>query len=196
MYIHREQVLEYIKWSRPLIKKLMEVLLEGLIKEKEIIDEATESQLMGEFIVNLLHYPKCPNPNLTSGAGRHSDISSITVLLQDDTGGLYVHKDASWIHVKPMKGALVVNIGDILQIISNGKYKSIEHRVIANGNTNRISVPIFANPTSDSLIAPLPQLLLRSGEKPVYKQVLFSDYFNYFFSKPHDGKQTIEYAKI
>lgn len=193
--VSKEQVLEYIKWTRPLIKKLLKVLLEGLnVKE---INEARESLLMGVFVVNLLHYPKCPNPNLTSGAGCHSDVSSITLLLQDDTGGLYVRgpKADTWIHVKPIKGALVINIGDTLQILSNHQYKSIEHRVIANGNRNRISVPVFANPTPDSVLGPLPQVL-QCGEKPIYKQVLCSDYFNYFFSKPHDGKQTIEYAKI
>lgn len=199
MYVCREQVLEYMKWTRPLIKKLLVVLLKGLnVKE---IDEAKLSLLMGGLFVNLIHYPKCPNPELTSGAGPHSDVSSVTVLLQDDVGGLYVKgsskadDDSCWIHVKPIKGALVINIGDIFQIVSNDRYKSIEHRVIVNGVKNRVSVPVFGNPLPDAVIGPFPEVL-EGGEKPIYKQVAYSDYFNYFFSKEHDGKKTIEFAKI
>ncbi|KAL0390734.1 UNVERIFIED_CONTAM: G2/mitotic-specific cyclin S13-6 [Sesamum calycinum] len=143
--VSRDQVLDYVNWIKPIIRKLLTVLLNG-IKVKQI-DEVKESALMGSQVVTLLYYPKCPNPNLAAGAGRHSDVSSITVLLQDDVGGLYVRttEDDQWIHIAPTKGALVVNIGDILQIMSNDRYKSIEHRVFVNGSKNRVSVPVFVN---------------------------------------------------
>nr|ACJ85455.1 unknown [Medicago truncatula] len=79
--------------------------------------------------------------------------------------------------------------------MSNGRYKSIEHRVVVDGNKTRISMPIFVNPAPDAVIGTLPEVL-ENGEEPHYKQVVFSDYFNYFFSKAHDGKKTIEFAKI
>ncbi|KAF4356285.1 hypothetical protein F8388_000732 [Cannabis sativa] len=60
---------------------------------------------------------------------------------------------------------------------------------------SRISIPIFVNPEPEALIGPLPQVL-ESGERPIYKQVKYSDYFNHFFSKPHDGKKAIEFAKL
>lgn len=184
-----------MKWVQPVIRKLLDILLKGLSVEE--MDEAKKSALMGTLMVNLIYYPKCPNPELTAGAGPHADISSITVLLQDDVGGLYVRapQGDGWIHVPPMKGALVINIGDILQIMSNGRYKSIEHRVVVNSKRNRISVPVFVNPSPDAAIGPLPQLL-EGGQKPLYKQVVYSDYFNYFFNKGHEGKHTIEFAKI
>ncbi|PNY05509.1 1-aminocyclopropane-1-carboxylate oxidase 11 [Trifolium pratense] len=152
---------------------------------------------MGAMILSFNYYPACPEPELVAGVCPHSDISSITVLLQDGIGGLYVRdKDGnSWINVPPVNGALVINIGDVLQIMSNGRYKSIEHRVVANRNKTRISMPIFVNPTPDSVIGPLPEML-ENGDEPQYKQVVFSDYFKYFFSKGHDGKKTIEFAKI
>ncbi|XP_071902926.1 feruloyl CoA ortho-hydroxylase F6H1-1-like [Coffea arabica] len=100
-----------------------------------------------------------------------------------------------WIHVTPVKGALVVNIGDVLQIVSNDRYKSIEHQVIVNGRRNRVSVPIFANPAADAVVGPFPEAL-ENGEKPIYKHVVYSNYFNYFFSKAHGGKQKIEFAKV
>lgn len=101
-------------------------------------------------------------------------------------------EDDTWIPVPPIKGALVINIGDVLQIISNDKYKSIEHRVVANKIKNGVSVPIFVNPAPDAVFGPLPE----SGEIPIYKQLVFSDYFNFFFSKPHDGKKTVDHARI
>ncbi|KAK6272798.1 hypothetical protein POUND7_009881 [Theobroma cacao] len=71
-------------------------------------------------------------------------------------------------------------------IPSNGRYRSVENRVIASGSKNRISVPIFVNPRPGDIIGPLPQVL-ENGEKPIYKQVLYSDYVRHFFRKAHDG---------
>ncbi|CAK9186947.1 unnamed protein product [Ilex paraguariensis] len=73
--------------------------------------------------------------------------------------------------------------------MSNGRYKSIEHRVTANGSKNRVSVPIFVNPRPFDVIRPLTEVL-ENGEKPMYKQVLYSDYVKHFFKKAHDGKDT------
>ncbi|KAK9273251.1 hypothetical protein L1049_018058 [Liquidambar formosana] len=101
----------------------------------------------------------------------------------------------NWIPVKPISGSLVINIGDMLQIMSNGRYKSIEHYVSTNKGKNRVSVPIFVNPANDAVIGPLAEVL-ETGEKPIYKQVVFSDYYEYFFGKAHDGKETIQFAKI
>ncbi|KAM3303318.1 hypothetical protein P3S67_014348 [Capsicum chacoense] len=114
LYKQRDQVLEYMKWAKPIISKLLEVLLERL-KVKQI-DELIKSVVMGTLILNLIHYPVCPSPELTAGGSRHVDVSSITMLLQDDVGGLYVReaKGDGWIHVPPVKGALVINIGDVL----------------------------------------------------------------------------------
>ncbi|GKC12213.1 feruloyl CoA ortho-hydroxylase 1-like protein, partial [Tanacetum coccineum] len=188
------QALEYLKSSESVVKKLLEILMNGLnVKE---IDETRESILMGSKRINLNYYPKCPDPELTVGVGRHSDVSTLTILLQDDIGGLYVRNTETmkWIHVPPFSGSLVINVGDALQIMSNGKYKSVEHRVSANGSNNRISVPIFVNPRPSDIIGPLAEVI-ESGEKPVYKHVLYSDYVKHFFRKAHDGKATIEFAK-
>ncbi|KAM7522960.1 hypothetical protein LguiA_012862 [Lonicera macranthoides] len=195
--VSKDQVLEYIKWTKPLIKKLIEVLMKGL-NVKDPIEEAKESLLMGSLVVNLIYYPKCPSPELTAGTGRHSDVSTISVLLQDDVGGLYVRGGTGsdcWIHVTPVKGTLVINIGDVLQIISNDRYKSVEHRVLVSADKTRVSVPIFVNPGLGAVVGPLAEVL-EKGEQALYKQLLYSDYYNYFFSKGHDGKQTIEFAKI
>ncbi|GMN70728.1 hypothetical protein TIFTF001_055049 [Ficus carica] len=195
--VARAEAIEYIKRVDLLIKRLLQVLMKRLnVKD---IDKMMERLLMGATRLHFNYYPKCPNPELTAGVGRHSDISTITILLQDDSGGLYVRREGSefdsWIHVPPATDALVINIGDVLQIMSNGLYKSVEHRALPNKNRSRISIPTFVSPEPDALIGPQPQVL-ETGEKPTYKQVLYLDYFNHFFSKPPDGKKVIEFAKI
>ncbi|KAG5219251.1 oxidoreductase family protein [Salix suchowensis] len=125
--------------------KLLDVLMKNLNVTE--MDETKESLLLGSKRINLNYYPICPDPELTVGVGRYSDVSTLTVLLQRDIGGLYVRRDNdSWIHVPLANGSIVINVGDALQIMSNGRYMSIEHCVIANGSDNRISVPIFINP--------------------------------------------------
>ncbi|TKY46768.1 Feruloyl CoA ortho-hydroxylase 1 [Spatholobus suberectus] len=193
--ICKDQAMEYMKHCEALIRKLLKVLLKKLnVKE---LDKAREHTLMGAMILAFNYYPACPDPEVVAGVAPHSDISSITVLLQDDIGGLYVRgsEGDSWIYVPPVEGALIINVGDVLQIMSNGRYKSIEHRVVANRSKTRISIPIFVNPAPDAVIGPLSEVL-ENGDEPKYKQVLYSDYFKYFFSKAHDGKKTIEFAKI
>ncbi|GAY58062.1 hypothetical protein CUMW_184210, partial [Citrus unshiu] len=191
----KDETLEYMKSSEVLIRRLMHVLVKGLNVKR--IDEIREPMLLGSRRVNLNYYPMCPNPELTVGVGRHSDISTFTILLQDDIGGLHVRKDSGndWIHVAPISGSLIINIGDALQIMSNGRYKSIEHCVIANGSQNRISVPLFVNPKPEAILCPFPEVLA-NGEKPLYKPVLCADYSRHFYTKAHDGKKTIDFAKI
>ncbi|GMH13044.1 hypothetical protein Nepgr_014885 [Nepenthes gracilis] len=194
--ICKNEALNYAKMVEVLVRKIYHVLLKGL--NLKSFDKTKESLLMSWIAVNFNYYPYCPNPDLTVGVGRHSDGSALTVLLQDDVGGLLVRAPdrCSWIHVPPTKGALVINIGDILQLLSNGIYKSIEHMVVTNQRKTRVSIAIFINPAPHQVVAPLPELLEISGEKPLYREIVFIDYFKYFISKGHDGKATIEWAKI
>ncbi|KAJ6430075.1 hypothetical protein OIU84_021475 [Salix udensis] len=78
--------------------------------------------------------------------------------------------------------------------MSNGRYMSIERCVVANGSDNWISVPIFINPSPSDKISSFPEVL-SSGEKAVYKEVLCSDYANYFFRKALDGKKNNRFRK-
>ncbi|XP_024156397.1 feruloyl CoA ortho-hydroxylase F6H1-3 [Rosa chinensis] len=195
----KAEVLEYMKRTDILIKRLLDILMKRLNVTE--INTTKEPLLMGSRRINLNYFPVCPNPELTVGVGRHSDVSTLTILLQEYyIGGLYVRPEFTdedtWVHVPPLEGSLVINVGDALQIMSNGKYKSVEHRVAANGSKTRISVPIFVNPRPSDVIGPLHEVLESSGEKPLYKQVLYSDYVKHFFRKAHDGKSTVDFAKI
>ncbi|KAJ1456544.1 hypothetical protein M885DRAFT_517325 [Pelagophyceae sp. CCMP2097] len=104
--------------------------------------------------------------NATLGVNRHTDAGGFTLLRQDDAvSSLQVnvnfHDAASppqWIDVSPVPGALTVNVGDMLQVLSNGRYKAPEHRVLASAIRERYSAPFFYNPSFKAIIAPRPPL--------------------------------------
>ncbi|XP_027166556.1 feruloyl CoA ortho-hydroxylase 2-like [Coffea eugenioides] len=102
----------------------------------------------------------------------------------------WVRKSESdpWIHVAPINGALVINVGDALEIMSNGNYQSIEHFVTVSKNHNRISMPFFASPISCAIIGPFEEVLESTGEEPLYKECLYSEYATHFYPKAHRGK--------
>ncbi|GJU72861.1 2-oxoglutarate (2OG) and Fe(II)-dependent oxygenase superfamily protein [Tanacetum coccineum] len=195
----KEVALEYIKTSTEMVKRLLHALMGNLGVK---LDDSRLDALMGLRMVNMNFYPTCPNPDLTVGVGRHSDMGTLTVLLQDGIGGLYVKKgeDSSsgnedWVEIPPVHGALVINIGDALQIISNGRYKSAEHRVRTTSVESRVSVPIFNAPLPMVKIGPLPEVVARDGVAR-YRELIFEEYMNNFFGKSHDGKKSLDFAAI
>jgi isopenicillin N synthase-like dioxygenase len=84
----------------------------------------------------------------------HTDAGALTVLLQDDVGGLQVRTDDGWLDVTPRDGALVINIGDMMQIWSNDLYRAALHRVRPISDRPRYSIPFFFNPAYDTDVAP------------------------------------------
>ena len=90
------------------------------------------------------------------GVNHHTDAGALTLLLQDDVPGLEVFRNDEWHLVEPRSDALVINIGDIVQVWSNDRYKASLHRVITNPSRDRFSIPFFFNPAHDAHYAPLP----------------------------------------
>ncbi|XP_022135969.1 flavonol synthase/flavanone 3-hydroxylase-like [Momordica charantia] len=112
-------------------------------------------------VVRLNHYPPCPSPNLVLGVGHHKDAGALTILAQDGVGGLQVKRksDGEWIPVKPIPNAYIVNIGDIVQVWSNDKYESVEHRAVVNTEKERFSFPFFFFPAHHMMVKPLEELV-------------------------------------
>ncbi|XP_020221151.1 1-aminocyclopropane-1-carboxylate oxidase homolog 1-like [Cajanus cajan] len=111
----RDIVAEYAKQVKALGITIFELLSEALGLNPSYLKEmdcAEALHVMGQY------YPQCPEPELTLGISKHTDCTFITILLQDQIGGLQILHDNHWVNVPPVQGALVVNIGDILQVIS------------------------------------------------------------------------------
>ncbi|WMV21832.1 hypothetical protein MTR67_015217 [Solanum verrucosum] len=89
---------------------------------------------------------------------------------------LEVHKDDQWIPIAPSKDKLVVNIGDVIQVLSNNRFKSATHRVVRPREANRYSCTFFYNVQEDKWVEPLPQFTEEIGESPKYRGFLFGEY--------------------
>ena len=126
----------------------------------------------------LVFYPPHPVgrelPNF--GAAPHCDFGCLTLLLQDDNGGLEVEtRDGRWVAAPPLEGTMVVNIGDLLARWSNDRFRSTLHRVVNRSGRRRLSIPVFYDPDSSAVVDPR-DLGLPPGEAPRYEAVAAGDY--------------------
>ncbi|MFM7126063.1 MAG: 2OG-Fe(II) oxygenase family protein, partial [Actinomycetota bacterium] len=91
--------------------------------------------------------------------GYHTDPGTLTLLLQDDTGGLQTESlDHGWIDVPPAAGTIVVNLGDCMQAWTNDRYRAAVHRVVPMTRSRRFSIPYFANPSRETTVEPVAEL--------------------------------------
>ncbi|MFD8594846.1 isopenicillin N synthase family dioxygenase [Kitasatospora sp. NPDC059646] len=107
--------------------------------------------------LKLVRYPGTAPDGAAQGVGTHKDYGFITLLLQDSVGGLQVERpDRTFLDVPPMEGAFVVNLGELLEVATDGYLKATSHRVVSPaGARERFSVPFFYNPRLDAHITPL-----------------------------------------
>ena len=125
-------------------------------------------------VLRLIHYPPRPSVDHDNGAGAHTDYGCVTLLLQDQVGGLQVKaRNGEWIDAPPVEGALVVNIGDLMQRWTNDQYISTAHRVRASmPGMHRYSVPFFVEPDYETLVACLPSC--QSDQQPAKYGPIYS----------------------
>lgn len=114
-------------------------------------------------------------PTADLGVHHHSDAGALTVLLQDEVGGLQVFKGGFWHNVMPVPGAFVINTGDMMQVWSNDIYQAAVHRVLAMDRTDRYSIPFFFNPSAATIVEPLSSVISEK-RPPRYSPIQWSDY--------------------
>lgn len=153
-------------------------ILEGIVGEclglpSNFLKEYNDDRSW-DFMVTMRYLPATETDN--NGITEHEDGNLITIVHQEDVGGLEVCKDGEWIPVIPSKGTLVVNISDVIQVLSNKKFKSATHRVVRPKGRSRHSFVFFYNLQGDKWVEPLPQFTQDIGIKPKYKGFLFKDY--------------------
>ncbi|CAB4291540.1 unnamed protein product [Prunus armeniaca] len=171
----REQIREYMKYIVKVQEKLSKLFSEALGLDSDYLENL---RCFKSRSLACHYYPVCPDPHLTLGGTRHSDLGFLTLLLQDSSGLQILH-DNVWIDVPPVEGALLTNLADMLQIVTNGKFKSVEHRVLMPATLEpRTSIACFVG--TDDLQKPYGPIkeLISEDNPAIYKEVLFGEYMN------------------
>ncbi|TMW98224.1 hypothetical protein EJD97_004347 [Solanum chilense] len=182
----RSAVNDYVSAVKKMSCDILEMLAEGLkiyptnVFSKLLMDKNSDS------VFRLNHYPPCSeierlndnnnNNNDLIGFGEHTDPQIISILRSNNTSGLQILlKDGHWISVPPDENSFFVNVGDSLQVMTNGRFKSVKHRVLANSVKSRLSMIYFGGPPLSEKIAPLASLM-EGEDSSLYKEFTWFEY--------------------
>ena len=163
-----------------LSKKITAVLLNCLGDDFDTkYYESEFSNCHGYLRVNNYSPPEATHLQGIEGLGMHTDMSCITILFQDEIGGLQVRsKGGEWMDIMPTGGTLVVNIGDLLQAWSNGRFRSSEHRVILKQRVSRFSLAFFRC-FEDEKVITAPEDVVGEGNQRIYGPFVCRDYIKF-----------------
>ncbi|KAG5597475.1 hypothetical protein H5410_038707 [Solanum commersonii] len=176
----RAAVNDYVTEVKKMSCEILEMLAEGLnihptnVFSKLLMDEKSDS------VFRLNHYPPCPdiqelNAKNLIGFGEHTDPQIISVLRSNNTSGLQILlKNGHWISVPSDQNSFFIIVGDSLQVMTNGRFKSVKHRVLTNSVKSRLSMIYFGGPPLSEKIAPLPSLI--EGKNSLYKEFTWFEY--------------------
>ncbi|KAL6905971.1 hypothetical protein ACP4OV_003572 [Aristida adscensionis] len=181
------------------LMSLSEVLLKAMSSslglEEDCFHRAFGGSDGASACMRVNYYPKCPEPDMTLGLSPHSDPGGITLLLLDDhVKATQVRKGDTWVTVQPIPGAFVVNVGDQIQILSNGLYKCAEHRALASSGEDRLTIAFFCNPRGDLPVEPAAQLVAPGGSPAAYGRppITFDEYRKHVRAKGATGRAQVE----
>nr|P51093.1 RecName: Full=Leucoanthocyanidin dioxygenase; Short=LDOX; Short=Leucocyanidin oxygenase; AltName: Full=Leucoanthocyanidin hydroxylase [Vitis vinifera]CAA53580.1 leucoanthocyanidin dioxygenase [Vitis vinifera] len=143
---------EYSVKLRSLATKILSVLSLGLGLEEGRLEKEVGG--MEELLLQkkINYYPKCPQPELALGVEAHTDVSALTFILHNMVPGLQLFYEGKWVTAKCVPNSIIMHIGDTIEILSNGKYKSILHRGLVNKEKVRISWAVFCEPPKEKII--------------------------------------------
>lgn len=148
----KETVLEYMKE----VTELGKLVLQAVALSLELPTDYFESTITKDpfILFRIFHYP-AQNTSENWGVGEHTDYGLLTILKQDCNGGLQVKSKGEWIDAPPIENTFVCNIGDMLDRMTGGLYKSTPHRVKNTSGKNRLSFPLFFDPSFDAEVKPI-----------------------------------------
>ena len=151
----RQAVLDYLAANTRAAHAIMEGIALSLELEAEYFRVHYTSD--PTILFRIFHYPPDVPGSLQWGVGEHTDYGLLTLLAQDETGGLQVKSPTGWTEAPPIAGTLVCNIGDMLDRLTGGLYRSTPHRAKNLSAHGRLSFPFFFDPGFAAEIVPLPQ---------------------------------------
>ncbi|KAF8391146.1 hypothetical protein HHK36_023447 [Tetracentron sinense] len=189
----RETVEAYSSELKNLAMKILEKMAKALKMEAKEMRELFED---GMQAMRMNYYPPCPQPELVIGLTPHSDSVGLTILLQvNEMEGLQIRKDGRWVPVKPLPNSFIVNIGDILEIVTNGAYRSIEHRATVNSVKKRLSVATFYSPNLDREMGPA-RSLIGPHNPALFRRVGVEEYIKGVFTRELNSKSYLDVMRI
>ncbi|XP_054781887.1 flavanone 3-dioxygenase 3-like [Prosopis cineraria] len=180
---YREKMGKFAKATLVLQKHLRETVFESIGLNPNYLEE--ELDVQGSQVLALNCYPACPEPEQTLGILPHSDFGLLTVLLLTGPGLEFEDSAHNWARVPFVEGALVVQLGDQMEIVSNGLCKSVIHRVTVNRKVKRLSIGSFHGFGKTSKVGPAPKLVDDHRPK-FYSEFSFQEYLDFISSKSHD----------
>ena len=160
----RETVLDYMAAVSALGHRLMAAIALSLDLEEDYFARRYTADPL--LLFRIFNYP-APTPESVGiwGVGEHTDYGLLTLLLQDDNGGLEIRTDAGWIDAPPLAESFVCNIGDMLDRMTRGLYRSTAHRVRASAQRDRLSFPLFFDPGFHARVQPIEGLPARDDDR-------------------------------
>ncbi|XP_048320852.2 protein SRG1 [Ziziphus jujuba] len=189
-----ETVEDYSKEIRKLGQNLLKYIALSLGLKGDVLDEMFGVAVQA---IRMNYYPACSRPDLVLGLSPHSDGSALTIL-QEGKGssvGLQILKDNEWVSVRPIPNALVINIGDTIEVLTNGKYKSVEHRAVTHKEKDRFSIVTFYAPSYEIELGPMPELVDENNPCK-YRRYNHGEYSKHYVTNKLQGKKALDFAKI
>lgn len=158
----REVVLDWQARLASVAHRLLRELLASIGAPPDFFDAAFADR--PHLHTKLIRYPGSAPSGADQGVGAHKDYGFLTLLLQDSVGGLQVVRDGGYVDIPPRPGAFVVNLGELLEIATEGYLTATDHRVVSPpGAVERFSVPFFYNPRLDAVVETVPGDYLRAA---------------------------------
>lgn len=178
-----EVIEEYRKEMKKVAERVMRLMLLSLGLDEEEVDRVGPVKELARAaeVLQLNSYPACPQPERAMGMAAHTDSALLTVLHQSaGAGGLQVLQEegsglSQWVAVPPRPDALVVNVGDLFYLLSNGRFKNVRHRAVVNRSNHRVSAAYFIGPPDHLKIGPINKLV-DLGLGPVFRPVTWPEY--------------------
>jgi isopenicillin N synthase-like dioxygenase len=162
----RDTILDYLK----AMTKVGHAVMRGIALSLDMEPETIRNRWTYKptILFRVFHYPPLAAQlqNQTWSVGEHTDYGLLTLLRQDQTGGLQVKTDGGWIDAPPIPGTFVCNLGDMLDRVTGGHYRSTPHRVFNSGTSGRLSFPFFFDPAWDASIGSLFPPESKHGNEP------------------------------
>lgn len=171
----REKMGVYARAVQALQVQIMRIILESLGLNPNKLDVEMEN---GAQVMAVNCYPACPQPELALGMPPHSDYGSLTILQQSNPGLQIIYKHNQWVSVPLNEGALIVHLGDQMEVMSNGIYKSVVHRAIVNSKTKRLSIASLHSLGLQRKVGPM-QDLVDEDSPASYGEFSFGDFLEF-----------------